>query len=573
MRCPSCGTYYLENEPVCQSCGALLSVTAEELERVERYRLNANTELLCVMFADVSGFSGIANRSLSLSQHILAVHMALSQAVIERDRAGEVVNTAGDGILAVFSNPATATERALELHAAIHHYHAGQLSDGYLADALRAAKLPLRPNPDDEAYQIHIGLHLGLVTRGGRTSRDVFGHNVNIACRLCSMADQGQTYMSEAVYDNARLILGGREDLEWRVWKEQAIRGLSEPMDIVGVGQQPYHAVTPPRGAKLPEPPKTAALTRAPVLSALVLAVVAASVLLISHLWPHPPPPTPRPPPPPKPVDILRVRLPVYAGTDMVKLDAPLPAPPLLPPPDSLANPAHAGSSAENRETTGKSAPPADTPPATGELSAEEPPFTDAADLEHFKPDSLRLDKATATNFGEMPASLLVFTGKDALVIAVTVKEPLHATTEVKEQVSPAGEVKAPKNTGALMSLYLDGDLDDVFDSKAPDFLDVLVSIGTPQSDAARPRLQKLRDGRPGADFADLRDFSARVFSRENSTLWLFRLPLHQLHLSPIRDAQFRLEYAPEGPEKPTVCSPGATGFGVFEIPRGDSDK
>lgn len=546
MRCPSCGTYYLDNEPVCQSCGALLSVTAEELERVERYRLNANTELLCVMFADVSGFSGIANRSLSRSQRILAVHMTLSQAVFERDRAGEVVNTAGDGILAVFSNPATATERALELHAAIHHYHGGQITDGYLADALRAAKLPLHPNQDDEAYQVHIGLHLGLVTRGGRTSRDVFGHNVNIACRLCSMANEGQTYMSEAVYDNARLILGGREDLEWQVWKEQAIRGLSEPMDIVGVAQLPYHTVTPPRGMKLPEPPKSAVFTRTPVLAAVVLAVVAASVLLISQLWPHPPPPTPKPTPPPMPADVLRVRLPVFAGAEVVKLDA-VPVSSPLPPPREIASPANAANTAEVRDTVVENSTPANPSPTDGAELAE-PPFTDAADLEHFKPDNLRLERATAIKFTETPALLLAFTGKEALVIAVEIKEPV--------------------NTTALMSLYLDGDLDDAFFSEGPEFLDFLLSIGNPQNAGAKPRLQKLRDGRPGADFADLRNISARVFTRDNGALWLFRLPFRQLRLSPIKDAQFRLEYAPQGPEKPTAFYPGPTGFGQFEIPR-----
>jgi len=547
MRCPSCGTYYLDNEPVCQSCGALLSVTAEELERVERYRLNANTELLCVMFADVSGFSGIANHSLSLSQRILAVHMALSQAVFERDRAGEVVNTAGDGILAVFSNPATATERALELHAAIHHYHGGLITDGYLADALRAAKLPLHPNQGDEEYKIHIGLHLGLVTRGGRTSRDVFGHNVNIACRLCSMANEGQTYMSEAVYDNARLILGGREDLEWQVWKEQAIRGLSEPMDMVGVGQLPYNIVTPPRGVQLPEPPKPAMIKRTPVLAAVALAVVAVSVLLISQLWPHPPPPKPKPMPPPKLADVLRVRVPVYEGFEVVKLDSLLPAP-ALPPPGSVGSPANAENTAEVRDATAGDSSPATPPPADGAQTATEPLFTDAADLEHFKPDNLSIEKATAIKFMAMPALLLAFKGKDALVIAVEVKEPV--------------------STAALMSLYLDGDLDDAFVSAGPEFLDFLLSIGNPQNAGAKPRLQKLRDGQPGADFADLRNISARVFTRENGALWLFRLPFRQLQLSPIKDAQFRLEYAPQGPEKPTAFYPSPTGFGLFEIPR-----
>ena len=512
MKCPSCGAQNYETELVCQQCGVLLALTPEEIERVERYRISANTEILCVMFADVSGFSGIANNSLSHSQRVLAVHMALSQAIIERDRVGEIVNTAGDGILAVFSNPATATERALELHAAVHLYHQGSITEGYLANALRTAKLPLHPNVDDEEYKIHIGLHLGLVTRGGRTSRDVFGHNVNVACRFCSLAGSGQTYVSTAVYDNARLILGGREDLEWQQWKDQEIRGLTESMDVFGVAQRPFNVITQPRGSKPVEEKKPPRLAGR---SLLVPAITVAALLLIggvaAYLGMHRPPP----PPPDKPSEI------VAAGRRADKLSPLVPVALELTPAGytavnvSVLPPTNAAGSATNVSL-----------PVPGEAKSA----LDAAALENFDAAVMQRPEVEKIAFGETEqtqvGSIFAIRGKDAILLAVAVDHHAHEKAE--------------------MSLLLDGDCNEQLQSQsATPFLDVLLKVGLPDSPQKEATLYKLEKEQPGIPLRP-RGMTARAFFTEKETIWLFRLPDTQFDQAN-QYANFVLRYQPEG--------------------------
>jgi hypothetical protein len=243
---------------------------------------------------------------------------------------------------------------------------------------------------------------------------------------------------------------------------------------------------------------------------------------------------------------IFHTRIKVFEGSEVVKLDAPFPP---REPPGPTGPPPYTDKSAIITEPIeGNEPSTAEGSPPDEKLPAPAPTFEDAADLEHFKPENLILEKAENIKFGETKAQLIAFKGKDAVVIAVEVNEPATPAT--------------------ILSLSLDGDLDDEFNSEEPNFLDVLLSTGSPLNEGIKPRLQKLCDGKPGADFADMKGISAQAFSLEKNTLWLFRFPFHQLQLSPMKDAQFRLEYALKGLEKPCAYYPGEKGFCQFEIPR-----
>lgn len=553
MRCPSCGAQHHGNDVTCLICGSLLAISPEELERVERYRISANTEMLCVVFADISGFSGISDRSLSMSQRILAIHTTLTNAVFERERGGEIVNTAGDGLLAVFSNPATAVERALELHAAIHHYHQGLITDGYLADALRSARLPLHPSVDDEEFKVHIGLHVGLVTRGGRTSRDVFGHNVNVACRLCDLGGFGQTFMSEAVYDNARLILGAREDLEWKTWKEQTIRGISTLMDVVGVVQQPYHTLTPPRGMKPVKPVGPPIYKRKSVL--IPLAIV---MLLLFGVWGW---------------QQWRTRITAPAATTAAvdapndEIEAPTgegDLPPLVAetpdettpdahapaPPELTAEQANVTGSATNitptATTTTDGGPGVLPPPDAG------PPPADAADVTHFTAERMKSAATISLESGteKLSASLLASRGKEGMLLAVGL----------------SGTVP----DGAQLALLIDGDCDNRLQTQsvAP-IIDLMLRVGARVNEAAPVTFYAMSDGKPGTELVAPKGLDARRMTGQSGDIWLFRLPYSQLALSGRKYAQFRLEYWPNGADKPSVLYP-ATGAKLrrLEIPQ-----
>ncbi len=528
MRCPSCNALQEDADLICRKCGVLLAMSPEELERVERYRLSANTELLCVMFTDISGFTSIANRSLTQSQKILAIHMALTQAIVEREKGGEVVNTAGDGILAVFSNPATATERALEMHAAIHHYHQGLITGGYLTDALKRAKMPSFPSADDIEYGIHIGLHLGLVTRGGRTSRDVFGHNVNIACRLCSLAGKGQVYMTEAVYDNARLILGNREDLEWQVWKEQPIRGLAEPMTVVAVGQQPYNAILPPRGVRQPFQFNKLFGKRAPVVvPAIVLgvALIGAAVGLMlrqqtPRIVPAPPvvtgkstvtePPTSLPP--------------LVAAEEAPSVNpqvVPSPAPSPLTTANADASAINAASSATNLVTP----PDSSLPPPTPVI-----------------PSGASTRAVTLTNGQHTIAATIHFSRE---------KQLCRFDIELNQKVEDAK---------AELALLVDGNNDGKYQAlPSRPAVDFLLGMSGP---ATQPRVLSARllgnDGKPDAPMPNEKEHSGEsIFDeKRNVTIWQFRLPFSGGGPDDHDETGFKIEFRPSGSDGPVYVTP-----------------
>jgi class 3 adenylate cyclase len=570
MQCSSCGAKHHGDELICQWCGTLLTLTAEELERVERYRLHANTELLCVMFCDISGFTAIADRSLTQSQKILAIHMALTQGVIEQDKAGEIVNTAGDGILCVFSNPAVATERALALHAATSRYQAGGLADSVLADALHAAKLSPTPDPGDEHYALHTGLHLGLVTRGGRTSRDVFGHNVNIACRLCSLAGPGQTYMSEPVYDNARLIIGDRETLHWQMWKDQPIRGLTAPMTVVGVAESPYTTLHPPRGVSLERQhvenrarlKKRALTVGAAVLPVLLVIGIAVGLRMrAAHLATPPSETLPAASTPvanlPEAEQAAVQQLPAIAATTMdIIEDAPAPESADAPPsgeagatPDAAAE-TPAGDGGQNGATGGVtegSDLPASPPPTAGEqvqpASATTPASNEAVAPEQQQPGPkwLSLLGATLQREGQ-PIRLQ----NGPSYIRAKLK-PIHVSGQYLIVIGVDQHLEA----SATLSLLIDGNCDGLLQSQqATPFYDFALEAGSPDSDHTPTRSLSVFNNRPGPEIKEFPAGRTGAFyeNRGERTVWYFQVPASEVDGNQGKIGM-QLRLFPEGPD------------------------
>lgn len=516
MNCPTCGYRYQEDEISCLRCGALLSVTTEELERVERYRLTQNRDLLSMLFVDISGFTGIANRSLVMSQKILVLHETLVTTIVERDNAGEVVNMAGDGLLAVFSNPAVAIERALEMQETVAQYHQGILPNDYRSWALAEVDLPTRPAPEDDHYQIHIGANLGLVTRGGRTSRDIFGHNVNVTCRLCTLAGKGQIYMTETVYDNARLILGERDDLDWEIWKDVPIRGLTEPVTIVALTQRPYHTITRPRISRFQLRSKNRLVRNLPILLVSALAVIFAVALAL--------------------VSLRHFRTPRQGMVATAPSLTPAGTPPVAVPPAALQEPAAGPPSAPVESTAspgGNLPPPIVTAPSSLPLPQE---------IEQFKLDLIKSGEpiqfmGTGT---KMAANLATAANVDGILIAVG----------TNGQVSESAE----------MGLWIDGDGDNAFQTqKSAPYTDLLVRVQGPVT-RGTSNLVALVAGK-AADTLPAVDGLAAVSRRDSDwTTWLFRLPYTALGSERRRSLNYALQFWPAGPDKEAMAYPGGQG-------------
>jgi adenylate cyclase len=128
---------------------------------------------VAILFTDLEGFSSWAleagdDRSLELLRSLgVTVETRVD------DYGGRIVKRLGDGIMAVFDDPAAAVEAVHEVMAAIRDVRV----DGY------------QP-------RMRAGIHYGEPRRMGG---DYLGVDVTVAARLCDMAHGGQVLISEEV--------------------------------------------------------------------------------------------------------------------------------------------------------------------------------------------------------------------------------------------------------------------------------------------------------------------------------------------------------------------------------------
>lgn len=161
-----------------------LSVTRAARPRITK------TVQVTVLFADLRGYTGLAERLppaaivplLDEFIHVLAAAAAL--------HGGQVFHVAGDGLMAGFGVDAAAEEGARAALAAGHT----MLRDFAPLAARWREELAIDTG-------IGIGLHLGEVALGllgppGRRQPTLVGDTVNVAARLCGRARAGEVLLS-----------------------------------------------------------------------------------------------------------------------------------------------------------------------------------------------------------------------------------------------------------------------------------------------------------------------------------------------------------------------------------------
>ena len=134
--------------------------------------------------------------------------------------AGRLVRTTGDGLLLDFAHAADATRAAFDLHRELMAFNAGEAADKVLS--------------------LRVGLHLAEVVAD---EHELWGHGVNVAQRLTTLAQPGQTVASAAL----RSMLGDGVQADIQDMGERIVKHLDEPiraflLDAPGV----------PRSAHLP---------------------------------------------------------------------------------------------------------------------------------------------------------------------------------------------------------------------------------------------------------------------------------------------------------------------------------
>jgi adenylate cyclase len=201
-------------------------VRASDSMVVTRVRLpEVQTALVTVLFADLRGYTGMAERLppahvVPLLDEFLKV-LANATALF----GGEVFHMAGDGIMAGFgvrdANSTGASDAMAAGHAILENF----------------APVAQRWRTELEIESgIGVGLHLGEVALGilgppRRRTTTLVGDTVNVAARLCSRARAGELLFSCTVAQ----ALGERSRaaaLPYLQLPQLELRGRSAPIDI-----------------------------------------------------------------------------------------------------------------------------------------------------------------------------------------------------------------------------------------------------------------------------------------------------------------------------------------------------
>jgi class 3 adenylate cyclase len=193
-----------------------IDVTSAEILNIESYIQKKNTAVLTIMFTDIKGFTELTEqKGEQYATQFRIKHDEILTQVIETDGAGLIIKFIGDAVMAVFSEPSVAVERALQIQQRLDEFNVSQQEF-----------LPIN---------VRIGLHMGQVSIANNLQADVFGRHVNRAARVESLADGGQIYLSYAVFDSAKGWLTSHKNLLWQNHGRYQLKGIEEAIEIYEV--------------------------------------------------------------------------------------------------------------------------------------------------------------------------------------------------------------------------------------------------------------------------------------------------------------------------------------------------
>jgi adenylate cyclase len=160
--------------------------------------------LAAIMFTDMVGFSALAQRDEALALDLLEEHRALLRPAFAKHQ-GREIKTIGDGFLIEFASALAAVNCAIEVQEMLAQRNAGA--------------------PDDRAFQVRIGIHLGDVLPRGN---DIVGDGVNIAARVEPLADSGGIAVTRQVFDQVYNKIPQNLDQIGRV----ELKNIQRPMEV-----------------------------------------------------------------------------------------------------------------------------------------------------------------------------------------------------------------------------------------------------------------------------------------------------------------------------------------------------
>jgi len=156
------------------------------------------------MFTDLVGFSALSQRNEKLSLDLLQEHNAILRSIFP-EHDGREIKTTGDGFLVRFESAVAAVECASRIQRQMHERNVRTTSDRQIC--------------------LRIGIHLGdVIHRDG----DVFGDGVNIAARLCPLAEPNGVWVSVDVERQVR----NKIEVALEKVGSVALKNIPEPLDV-----------------------------------------------------------------------------------------------------------------------------------------------------------------------------------------------------------------------------------------------------------------------------------------------------------------------------------------------------
>lgn len=223
--CAACGSVLPEQAKFCPECGAQVQASVPAAAATpagraqgpeDRGARDGDRRHAVVLFADLSGYTALVARTDPEEvQALLARFFDATDRVVAA-YGGQVLDHAGDGVLAAFGAPVAhgndaerAVRAALDMHA-----EAARITD--------ASGQPLR---------LHIGIAIGevvaaVIMGGAKPKFSVTGETVNLAARLDALAGPGETLVSEGLH-RAVAALADSEALG-----EHTLKGLEAPVRV-----------------------------------------------------------------------------------------------------------------------------------------------------------------------------------------------------------------------------------------------------------------------------------------------------------------------------------------------------
>ena len=195
---------------------------------------NAKRRLAAILSADVAGYSRLMGDDERATMDTLNAYRDVFRRNIS-DRAGRVVDTAGDSVLAVFDSVVEAVQCAVDVQGELEGCNAGL--------------------PEGRRMCFRVGVNLGDIFE--QDDGTIYGDGVNVAARLESLAEPGGICLSGSAHEQVE----GKADRDFEDVGTHAVKNIARPVRVFRVtGTGAAAVAAPDRSVTLPDRPSIAVL-------------------------------------------------------------------------------------------------------------------------------------------------------------------------------------------------------------------------------------------------------------------------------------------------------------------------